>query len=234
MGPGSGRRAARAPRPPPAARRGTRARSRVRGVYDRAMPALFEPVHAGDHVRGGRPARSDDLELVVYGDFECPFCAAAQGILARVERRLGDRLRLVFRHFPLDTVHPHARAAAEAAEATAAQGAFWEMHDALYAARGRLADADLVAHARAARSHARRADRARPGDGSAGRRHRHAGLLRQRDAGRRGLRRGLAGRGPARVGRAPRRRFSRRRPRRSRRARGRAASARAAPPTAAT
>jgi protein-disulfide isomerase len=101
-------------------------------------------VHAADHVRATAGA---DLELVMYGDFECPYCAAAQGILARVERRLEGRLRLVFRHFPVETVHPNAWAAAEASEAAAGQGAFWEMHDALYAARGRLAADDLVRHA---------------------------------------------------------------------------------------
>src|SRR3954470_6713088 len=106
---------------------------------------LTEPVHAADHVRGEAGA---DLELVMYGDFECPYCTASQGILARVERRLAGRLRFVFRHFPVDGVHPHAREAAEAAEAAAAQGAFWEMHDALYGARGHLATDDLVRAAR--------------------------------------------------------------------------------------
>src|SRR3954470_12986678 len=110
------------------------------------MPDLTEPVHDGDHVRGAAGA---DLELVMYGDFECPYCAAAQGILARVERRLDGRLRFVFRHFPVEDVHPHARQAAEASEAAAAQGAFWGMHDALYAAGGRLATDDLVRHAAA-------------------------------------------------------------------------------------
>ena len=105
---------------------------------------LSEPVHAGDHVRGAPGA---DLELVMYGDFECPYCTASQEILSRVERRLGDRLRFVFRHFPLEDVHPNARRAAQAAEAAAAQGAFWEMHDALYAARGHLGEADLVRRA---------------------------------------------------------------------------------------
>lgn len=108
------------------------------------MPDLTEPVHDADHVRGAPGA---ELELVMYGDFECPYCAAAQGILRRVEERLGDRLRFVLRHFPLDSLHPHAARAAQAAEAAAAQGAFWEMHDALYAARGHLEDADLAAHA---------------------------------------------------------------------------------------
>lgn len=110
------------------------------------MADLTEPVQASDHVRGGAGA---DLELLLYGDFECPFCTAAQGIIARVETRLGGRLRLVFRHFPLESVHPHARAAALASESAAAQDSFWPYHDALYASGGRLADADLVAHARA-------------------------------------------------------------------------------------
>jgi protein-disulfide isomerase len=97
---------------------------------------LSEPVGPGDHLRGSPGA---DLELVMYGDFECPYCTAAQSILDRVRERLGDRLRFVFRHFPLEELHPHARQAAEAAEAAAAQDAFWEMHDALYAAGGRAA-----------------------------------------------------------------------------------------------
>jgi protein-disulfide isomerase len=111
------------------------------------MPAaLMPPLAADDHVAGAPDA---PLELVMYGDFQCPFCAAAQPILRRVRDRLGERLRFAFRHFPLSEIHPDAERAAEASEAAAAQGAFWEMHDALYAARGRLEDADLVAHARA-------------------------------------------------------------------------------------
>jgi protein-disulfide isomerase len=106
---------------------------------------LSEPVHAGDHVLAGPGA---DLELVMYGDFECPYCLAAQGILARVRTRLADRLRFVYRHFPLDGVHPLARQAAEASEAAAAQDAFWPMHDALYRAQGRLETADLLRIAR--------------------------------------------------------------------------------------
>ena len=103
---------------------------------------LTEPVGPADHVRGAPGA---DLELVMYGDFECPYCNAAQSILERVRARLGDRLRFVFRHFPLEAVHPHALQAAEAAEAAASQGRFWEMHDALYAAGGRLRESDLIA-----------------------------------------------------------------------------------------
>ena len=98
-----------------------------------------------DHVDG--PAEAP-LELLMYGDFQCPYCTAAQGILRRVRDRLGDRLRFGFRHFPLDEIHPDARRAAEASEAAAAQGRFWEMHDALYAARGQLSLDDIVRAAR--------------------------------------------------------------------------------------
>ena len=84
----------------------------------------------------------------MYGDFECPYCAAAQSVLTRVRDRLGDDLRFVFRDLPMPQIHPHAEHAAEASEAASAQGAFWEYHDALFAARGRLTDRDLVAHAR--------------------------------------------------------------------------------------
>jgi protein-disulfide isomerase len=106
---------------------------------------LSEPVGPGDHVLG---SPGGDLELVMYGDFECPYCTAAQSILQRVRDRLGERLRFVFRHFPLEEIHPHARQAAEVAEAAGAQGRFWEMHDALYGAGGHLAERDLLQIAR--------------------------------------------------------------------------------------
>ena len=78
---------------------------------------------------------------MVYGDYECPFCAA-------LETRLGDvALRVAFRHFPIRASHPRAWAAACAAEAAAAQGAFWPMHDALFADQGRLEDPHLWARA---------------------------------------------------------------------------------------
>ena len=107
--------------------------------------ALTPPLTAEDHADGvdGAP-----LELVMYGDFECPYCAAAYPIVARVRERLADRLLYGFRHFPLREIHPFAQRAAEAAEAAAAQGAFWPMYDSLYQARGRLARDDLLVHAR--------------------------------------------------------------------------------------
>ena len=80
--------------------------------------------------------------MVVYADFECPFCAA-------LEERLRELpLRVVFRHFPVRASHPRARAASAAAEAAAAQGAFWAMHDSLFADQGRLEDPHLWQRAR--------------------------------------------------------------------------------------
>ena len=104
------------------------------------------PLGPDDHVDGPADA---PLELVMYGDFQCPYCAAAQSIVRRVRDRLDGRLRFAFRHMPLPEVHPDAQLAAEASEAAAAQDAFWPMHDHLYAARGRLRFEDLVGHAAA-------------------------------------------------------------------------------------
>jgi protein-disulfide isomerase len=94
----------------------------------------------GDHVAGGGP---DAVTLVEYGDFECPYCGGAEPQVQELRRRLGDRVRFVFRHLPLDDVHPNARRAAEAAEAAGAQGAFWPMHDRLYSHQRALAPEDL-------------------------------------------------------------------------------------------
>ena len=99
-----------------------------------------------DHVRG---LVSAPLTLVEYGDFECPFCGRATGAGSELRERFGDRLRYVFRHAPLTEIHPHAQLAAEAAEAAAAQGQFWEMYDRLFANQDRLAITDLLEHAAA-------------------------------------------------------------------------------------
>lgn len=106
---------------------------------------LRPPLSGEDHLDGPDGA---ELELVMYGDFQCPYCTAAYPIVRRVREQLGRRLQFAFRHFPLREVHPLAEGAARAAEAAAAQGAFWPMHDRLYEARGRLEVADLVAYAR--------------------------------------------------------------------------------------
>ena len=110
------------------------------------MTDLTPALSGEDHLIG---AENGALELVMYGDFQCPYCAAAYPIVRRVRERLAGRLLFAFRHFPLRDTHPDAQRAAEAAEAAAAQGAFWAMHDRLYESRGRLAERDLVAHAAA-------------------------------------------------------------------------------------
>jgi protein-disulfide isomerase len=106
------------------------------------MPGrLTPPLGPEDHVAGPPDA---PLELVMYGDFQCPYCSAAQPIVRRVRDSLGDRLRYAFRHLPIRELHPDAERAAHAAEAAAAQDLFWPMHDALYAQRGRLALEDVL------------------------------------------------------------------------------------------
>ena len=96
-----------------------------------------------DHVRGDGP-----VELVMFGDFECPYCADAVPSVKRALARLGGRVRLRFRHFPIAARHPHAEHAAQAAEAAGAQGRFWELHDLLFANRKALEDEDLAGYAR--------------------------------------------------------------------------------------
>ncbi|MFL5469293.1 MAG: DsbA family protein [Gemmatimonadaceae bacterium] len=105
---------------------------------------LVVPVTDRDHAIG--PA-SAAITLVEYGDFECPHCRRAHPIVQKVRRHMGDRLRFVFRNFPLSEAHPHAQHAAEAAEAAGAQGRFWEMHDLLFHNQDALEDDDLVNYA---------------------------------------------------------------------------------------
>lgn len=101
---------------------------------------LDPPVGGRDHARGPADA---PVTLVEYGDFECVWCGRAYPVVKKLQERLGDRMRFVFRYFPLRNVHPHAEAAAEAAEAAANQGRFWEMHDALFANQRALGPEEL-------------------------------------------------------------------------------------------
>ena len=101
---------------------------------------LDPPVGDRDHVRGSATA---PVTLVEYGDYECPYCGRTHPVVGKLRETLGDRLRFVFRHFPLDSVHPRARHAAEAAEAAGAQDRFWEMHDLLYENQEDLGDEAL-------------------------------------------------------------------------------------------
>ena len=96
-----------------------------------------------DHVRGPEGAPL----LVEYGDYECPYSRQAFRAIEHVERRLESGLRFAFRHFPLTDIHPHALAAAAAAEAAAEQDRFWEMHDTLFHRQAALEDDDLRGYA---------------------------------------------------------------------------------------
>ncbi|MBV9773664.1 MAG: DsbA family protein [Gemmatimonadetes bacterium] len=104
---------------------------------------------------GGNPFgnRAAPVTLVEFSDFQCPFCAKLQPVLTNLQRRYGDRLDLVYRHYPLESIHPYARSASVAAECAGAQGAFRTYHDALFSRQreiGQVAWHDLAARARVA------------------------------------------------------------------------------------
>jgi len=108
-------------------------------IIDLAVPVDPER----DHVRGPEKA---PVTLVEYGDFECPYCGLAEPVVRELLADYGD-LRYVWRHLPLTDVHPHAELAAEATEAAAGQGKFWEMHDQLLDHQGALTAKDLIRYA---------------------------------------------------------------------------------------
>ena len=118
----------------------------LRGERTASLPMVLDrPVDSRrDHVRGAPGA---PMTLVEYGDFECPFCGRATGVVSELRERLGDELRYVFRHLPLTDVHEHAELAARAAEAAAEQGRFWEMHDVLFEHQDELEFEDLLGYA---------------------------------------------------------------------------------------
>ena len=97
-----------------------------------------------DHIRGPDDA---PVTLVEYGDFECSYCGQAEGVIRQLLSSLGDDVRYVWRHLPLNDVHPSAQLAAEASEAAAAQGKFWEMYDTLLSHQGELTPRDLTRYA---------------------------------------------------------------------------------------
>jgi protein-disulfide isomerase len=107
------------------------------------QPAMEPLEGAIDHVRGPSSARV----LVEYGDYECPYSRQAFRAIERVERQLTDGVRFAFRHFPLTDIHPHALAAAAAAEAAAVQDRFWDMHALLFHRQKALEDDDLRLYA---------------------------------------------------------------------------------------
>jgi protein-disulfide isomerase len=105
---------------------------------------LLLPIHADDHVHGPESAR---YTLVEYGDYECPDCGRLFDIIRHLQSTLGDQLRIVYRHYPLSGIHPHALEAAEAAEAAGQQERFWEMHDLLFQNQSGLQRKNLIAYA---------------------------------------------------------------------------------------
>ena len=96
-----------------------------------------------DHVRGSPAGHL----IIEYGDYECPYSRQAFHAIEQVEQRLGGNMRFAFRHFPLTGIHPHALAAAAAAEAAALQGRFWDMHELLFHRQKALGDGDLRGYA---------------------------------------------------------------------------------------
>ena len=109
-----------------------------------APARLTPPVSERDHQKGPADA---PVVLVEYGDYECPYCGRADLIIQELQERLDREILYVFRHFPITTSHPHAQKAAEAAEAAAAQGKFWQMHHLLFSHQNALEEADLPGYA---------------------------------------------------------------------------------------
>lgn len=104
---------------------------------------LTPPLSGRDHVLGNLDA---PIQLVEFGDFQCPYCGTAQPVVEQVRQTAGDNLVYGFRNFPLP-MHQYAEIAAEAAEAAGAQGKYWQMHNLLYQNQRALAPDDLVGYA---------------------------------------------------------------------------------------
>lgn len=102
---------------------------------------LKVPVTEQDHIQGSKNA---PITLVEYGDYECPYCGKAYPMVKAVQKHFGNKLRFVFRNFPLKEAHPHAEMAAEAAEFAATKGIFWEMHDRIYENQDHLSIENLL------------------------------------------------------------------------------------------
>jgi protein-disulfide isomerase len=121
----------------------TRARQIERTALD--IPDLAEDVDSErDHIRGPDDA---PVTLLEYGDFECPYCGQAEQVIRELLNSQGSDVRYVWRHLPLSDVHPHAQLAAEASEAAAAHGLFWELYDLLLAHQEELLPSDLTRYA---------------------------------------------------------------------------------------
>lgn len=111
------------------------------------MSKLVQPIAAHyDHVLGPEDAH---VTLVEYGDYQCPYCGRAFGVVSEVLRRVRDDVCFAYRHFPLSQIHQHATLAAQAAEAAGDQDRFWEMHQALFEHQDALEQEDLLEYAEA-------------------------------------------------------------------------------------
>ena len=127
--------------------RGPMRRVRVGGVppaREAAGAPTLLPIFADHHLQ--RP-ESAAIALVEYGDYECPQCGEVYLVIEALKKILGERMRIIFRQYPYARLHPHAELAAEAAEAAAAQGKFWEMHHVLFQHQDALTENDLVRYA---------------------------------------------------------------------------------------
>ena len=116
----------------------------IAGTYEDLLDLSEDVDPERDHIRG---SPQGPVTLVEYGDYECPYCGRAEVVVRELLDSFGDDLRYVWRHLPLNDVHPNAQMAAEAAEAAGAQGAFWEMNDRLLQHQDQLTPADLRRHA---------------------------------------------------------------------------------------
>ena len=117
----------------------------IGGTAEDILDLTEDPDPERDHIRGPDDA---PVTLLEYGDFQCPYCGQAEGVIRELLSEHGDDVRYVWRHLPLNDVHPRAQMAAEASEAAAAQGKFWEMYDVLLSHQDQLAPQDLPRHAR--------------------------------------------------------------------------------------
>jgi protein-disulfide isomerase len=115
-------------------------RKAMPGDRQLALALLDEKI---DHIRGSPAGHL----IIEYGDYQCPYSRQAFHAIEQVERQLGGNMRFAFRHFPLTSIHPHALAAAAAAEAAARQGRFWDMHELLFHRQKALEDGDLRGYA---------------------------------------------------------------------------------------
>jgi protein-disulfide isomerase len=122
---------------------GVRARQ-IAGTVEDLIDLAEDVDEERDHIRGSGDAL---VTLVEYGDFECPYCGQAEPTIRELLGEFGPDLRYVWRHLPLNDVHAHAQMAAEASEAAAAEGRFWEYYDSLFGDQGHLNVRDLIVRA---------------------------------------------------------------------------------------